>query len=106
MVLISVALAGGSVLLARRVLARSGAWNAGILAAVVYVAAVGAVAIVMPVVDETPLDFPATALYEFRVASVGGQLVLWVALGLAFGTLVDRRVRATTGPATDRSPAS
>jgi predicted cobalt transporter CbtA len=97
LVLISVALAGGSLLLARRVASRWGAWNAGILATVAYVAVVGAVAIAMPVVDETPPGFPALALYEFRVASVGVQLVLWAALGLAFGALVDRRAPATSG---------
>jgi predicted cobalt transporter CbtA len=91
--------------LARRAFSRWGAWNAGVLAAVAYVAVVGAVAIAMPVVDETPPDFPAAALYEFRVASVGVQLVLWAALGLAFGALVDRRAPATTGADTDRSLA-
>lgn len=97
MVLISVALAGGSVLLARRMVPRWDAWNAGVAGAVVYVAAVGAVAIAMPVVDETPADFPAAALYGFRLASVGVQLVLWAALGLVFGTLVERRTPTTHG---------
>ena len=106
MVLISVALAGISVLLARRLAVRWGVWSASVVAAAAYVSAVSVVAIVMPVVDETPPDFPAPALYDFRLASAGGQLVLWAALGLAFGDLVERRAPATTGSDPGRPPAA
>ena len=44
-------------------------------------------------IAETPADFPATVLYDFRLASLGGQLVLWTALGLVFGALVHRAAR-------------
>lgn len=57
--------------------------------------AVGTVVIALPVVTETPPDFPASALYDFRVASVGGQLVLWTALGPTSGALVDRPNRVS-----------
>jgi hypothetical protein len=102
MILFSVVLAIGAILLGRRLVARLGAWNATLLAAAAYILVVGVVAFAMPTISETPADFPATVLYDFRLASVGGQLVLWVTLGLVFGTLVDgssRRRRAEVGSA-------
>ncbi len=89
MIIFSVVLAAGAVLLGRRLLARFGTWNATLLAVGAYVVAVGIVGFLMPVVAETPADFPATVLYQFRLASFGGQLVLWTALGLIFGALID-----------------
>ena len=47
----------------------------------------------LPVVDETPADFPATVLYDFRVAALGVHVVLWSVLGLVFGALVERGAR-------------
>lgn len=89
MVLFSIVLAIGAVALGRRLAPRTGNWYATVLAAVSFLVAVGIVEFLMPVVDETPDDFPATLLYEFRLASMGGQLVLWATLGLVFGALVD-----------------
>ena len=47
--------------------------------------------------------FPADVLYEFRLLSLGTQLVLWAAIGLLFGRLADRSLgeRAGTGRVTD-----
>jgi predicted cobalt transporter CbtA len=44
-------------------------------------------------VNETPAEFPAADLYDFRLASLGVQFVLWSVLGLAFGALVERASR-------------
>lgn len=55
----------------------------------------------MPVIAETPADFPATVLYEFRVASLGGQLVLWSVFGLVFGAMIDGRTRRGTRPSVE-----
>ncbi|MDP3892519.1 CbtA family protein [Nocardioides sp.] len=46
--------------------------------------------------DVVPDDVPATLLWEFRVVALGQLVVLWGALGLAFGLLVSRR-SATVG---------
>lgn len=34
---------------------------------------------VLPPIGEVPGDFPASLLWQFRIASLGSQLVLWVA---------------------------
>ncbi len=96
LVLASVALAAGAVVLGRRLAGRLGAWNATLLATAAYVVAVAIVGVLLPSVAETPPDFPATVLYDFRLASLGGQLVLWTTIGLVFGALVDRSVRRSS----------
>lgn len=97
-VLLSVGLAVGSAMLTRRFVDRYGAWNGALLGAGCYVVGVAIVLAFLPAVDETPGDFPATALYDFRLAAIGGQVVLWAALGLVFGALIERGDR-TARPA-------
>jgi predicted cobalt transporter CbtA len=109
MALASVALAIAAVWLARRLAARLGAWNGGLLAAAAYVVAIAAVAVPLPSIDETPLPlrdasgaiiypgFPADVLYEFRVLSLGAQLVLWAAIGVVFATLAGRLLGERAG---------
>lgn len=45
--------------------------------------------------DSIPADVPAGVVWDFRLASLGQLAVLWAALGLAGGWLVDR---LTAGP--------
>lgn len=90
LVLVSVLLAVGSVLFGRRLYPRVGAWNAALLGGGLYLATIAVVLLVLPTVNETPADFPATVLYEFRLASVGNQVVLWATIGLVFGVLTDK----------------
>lgn len=60
--------------------------HAGPLAgALVFVATVGVAAALLPSVNEVPRSFPADLLWDFRVASLGVQLVLWSAIGVLFG---------------------
>jgi predicted cobalt transporter CbtA len=40
-----------------------------------------------------PADFPATVLYQFRVASLITQLALWTTLGVVLGELLHRLQR-------------
>lgn len=54
---------------------------------------IGIVLFVIPTVNETPADFPATVLYDFRLAALGNQVVLWATIGLLFGWLTARSVR-------------
>jgi predicted cobalt transporter CbtA len=90
MVLFSAVIAAAAIATARRMARRVGAWNAATLAAVAYLIVTGLTMAVMPEVDETPAGFPATVLYDFRIASIGTQAVLWASLGLVFGALVER----------------
>lgn len=101
-VLISVVLAVAAVWLARRLTARLGAWNAGLLAAGAYVSVTAVVLALLPNVDEIPEPmrnasgaivypgFPAEVLYEFRLLALATQLVLWVTIGAVFATLAGR----------------
>lgn len=82
----------GALLITRQLVGRFGGWNASLLGGAVYVVLVGAVMWVLPVVDEVPKDFPATLLWQFRVVSLGGHILLLGTLGLAFGALTERPV--------------
>ena len=90
MVVLSVVLGIGAVVLRERLLAALGSWNATLVAAAAYAVLIGIAMAVLPTIAETPADFPATVVYDFRLASFAGQLVLWAALGLVFGALVER----------------
>jgi predicted cobalt transporter CbtA len=111
MVLASVVLAIAAVLLTRRLADRFGAWNARLLAAGAYLVTAAVVMVLLPTVDETPEPlrdasgaiiypgFPADVLYEFRLLSLGTQLLLWVTIGVVFATLAGRLLgeRAESG---------
>ena len=71
-------------------LTHAGGWNAAIAAAAFYLGAVVLAGLVLPAVDEVPEAFPATVLWQFRVASAGAQLLMWTVLGLAFGWAAER----------------
>ena len=83
----------------RKLADRVGAWNGFLLAAAGYLVVIGVVAWLMPVVDEVPADFPASTLWSFRTASVGTQVTLWLALGLAFGALAEKALNKKTAVA-------
>lgn len=55
-----------------------------------YVAVVAVAAIAMPGVDEIPRGFPADTLWDFRLASVGMQAVLWAGIGAVFAPAARR----------------
>jgi hypothetical protein len=90
MVLASIALTVAAVWLARRLAAGLGTWSAGLVALAAYIAAVTVVMLVLPTVAETPEHFPADVLYDFRLYSLGTQVVLWATIGIVFASLVDR----------------
>lgn len=106
MIVLSVALGVGAVVLRERLLARLGGWNATLVAAAAYAVLVGIAMAVLPVIAETPADFPATVLYDFRLASFAGQLVLWAALGLIFGVLVERNGQSAAAAPSGRPDAA
>lgn len=94
MVLSSILLAACATSLSRWLLPRFGIWTVTELGVGTYLVAVAIVGVALPSVQETPADFPATVLYDFRVASLGTHLVLWTVIGLLFGTLTERSLRS------------
>ena len=102
MILISLAAMIAAGMLRLRLNQRFGNGNAALIAAGVYVVVVSAIAFVLPGVNEVPEGFPATELWQFRIASLGGQAIMWGALGLLFGVAA-KRVVAEHEPALRRS---
>lgn len=98
MIALSVLLGVGAILLGRRLAARLGNWNASVAAGAAFVAVVAVAMVFLPSVSETPKDFPATVLWEFRLASIGMQAVLWAGFGLLFGHLAERALEPKPKP--------
>jgi Probable cobalt transporter subunit (CbtA) len=102
MVVLSAALFVGAVYLGRQLAQRLGAWNATLAAAGSYITAIAVVMLILPTIDETPgplrdnagnivyEGFPADDLYQFRLYSLGTQVVMWTTIGLVFAVLAAR----------------
>jgi predicted cobalt transporter CbtA len=102
MVVVSAALFIGAVYLGRQLTLRMGPWNAMLAAAGTYIVAVAVVMLILPTIDETPgplrdnagtiiyEGFPADDLYQFRLFSLGTQVVMWATMGLVFAALASR----------------
>src|SRR5262245_47947322 len=76
-------------MLAPFLVARLGPWNGGLACAAVFVLITAFAAAALPAVDEVPAGFPASVLWNFRMASLGARAVFWAALGLSFGVLAE-----------------
>ncbi|BCI55486.1 cobalt transporter [Mycolicibacterium litorale] len=102
MVVLSAALLIGAVYLGRRLADRLGTWNAAVAAGGAYVVAVALLMLVLPGIHETPgplrddagvivyEGFPADVLYDFRLSSLGTQVVMWATIALVFAPLASR----------------
>jgi predicted cobalt transporter CbtA len=107
MVIISVAVTIAAIALAQRLAPRFGVWDATLLSAAAFILIIAGVQLVLPTVNETPADFPASVLYQFRLASLGSQAVLWSTLGLLFGWLTERSLpQARSAKAQTLTPAT
>lgn len=93
MMALSLAAAVAAIVVRGRLAPRHGRWNASLIAGAGYIVAMIVAAIVLPGIDETPDTFPATTLWSFRMASLGGQAILWSVIGIGFG-LASHRVAA------------
>nr|WP_083466550.1 CbtA family protein [Kibdelosporangium sp. MJ126-NF4]CEL16613.1 Predicted cobalt transporter CbtA [Kibdelosporangium sp. MJ126-NF4]CTQ89036.1 Predicted cobalt transporter CbtA [Kibdelosporangium sp. MJ126-NF4] len=93
LVLISVVVAIVATVLARRLQPRLGGWNSALVGVLGYVVVLAVAAALLPKINEVPGGFPASLLWNFRIASLGTQLILWAGIGLLFGALTERRVR-------------
>ncbi|MEU4264388.1 CbtA family protein [Streptomyces argenteolus] len=109
MVALSVLLAVAAVIVGKRLAPRLGNWNATITAGGAYVLLIGLAYAFLPSFNEVGTDFPASLLWEFRLATLAVQATLWVGFGLVFGYLTERLLvpRQSTGGAVaaDRAAA-
>ena len=92
----------GAVALGRSWVPKFGAWNAALAAGASYLVAVAVVMLILPTISETPgplVDdagvivyegFPADVLYEFRLYSLGTQVIIYTTIGLVFAALASR----------------
>jgi len=74
-----------------------GDWNAALSAVFLYVVLVSFCAHFLPIIDEVPAEFPASLLWNFRIASWEIQAVMWGGLGLIFGWLTERAGNTAEG---------
>ena len=72
-----------------RIIEQFGAWNASLIGIAVFVVAVVAFGLAMPPLNEVPEGFPAVVLWQFRMASLGAQAIMWTVIGLGFGAWVE-----------------
>ncbi|MFI6925191.1 CbtA family protein [Nonomuraea spiralis] len=97
MILVGLAATAIAVATARRITVNP--WGRWVGAVVAFLVPVVAAWWLLPTVNEVPDGFPATLLWQFRLASIGTQLVFWTAFGVLFGWASDRASRRTAAPA-------
>lgn len=74
-------------------------WLAAVGAGLGYVVVVSVAGALLPSFDEVPRDFPASTLWDFRLASLGTQVILWATIGIAFAALLQRATKRATAAA-------
>ena len=113
LILISVAAMAVAVVARRRLTVRLGEWNATLVVAGGYVAAMVLCYLFLPGINEVPqkalkgvvgavgdagATFPGVVLWRFRVSVVAVQLALWTTVAVAFGFLARKPLEAGTMP--------
>ncbi|MGW7366283.1 CbtA family protein [Streptomyces sp. NPDC054841] len=100
MILLSVLLGIAAVIAGRRLAPRLGNWNATLVAGAGFIAVVAVAFVFLPGNDDAvKASFPAALLWEFRVAAVAVQVVLWTVFGVVFGVLAQRLLALRTAGA-------
>ncbi|MFF5763893.1 CbtA family protein [Streptomyces tanashiensis] len=101
MILLSVLLGVAAVIAGRRLAPRLGNWNATLAAGGGFIVVTAIAFAVLPDnTDAVAAGFPAALLWEFRVASLAVQAVMWAVFGIVFGALAQKALAARTA-ATD-----
>ena len=90
MLAISLVAAITAVVVGRRLAATWGTWYAALAVVAGYLVVTLLAVALLPSSNEVPADFPATVLYQFRVASFATQLTLWSVLGVTLAELLHR----------------
>ncbi|MGW8763397.1 CbtA family protein [Streptomyces sp. NPDC055815] len=100
MILLSVLLGIAAVIAGRRLAPRLGNWNATLAAGAGFVVVTAVAFAVLPDNDDAvAAGFPAALLWEFRLASLAIQAVLWAVFGIVFGVLAQKALAARTAAA-------
>ncbi|MFD7236264.1 CbtA family protein [Streptomyces syringium] len=99
MIALSVLLTVGTVILGKRLAPRLGNWYASVVAGAAFLVVVGIAFAFLPSGENVPEGFPAVLLWQFRLATLAVQFVLWAGFGLLFGHLAERLL---LGKAEDR----
>jgi Probable cobalt transporter subunit (CbtA) len=94
MIAISLAAMIGAAMLRRGLLRRYDGWDAALIAAAAYLIVVVAAGLLLPAINEVPDQFPAVVLWQFRIAALGAQLIMWTTIGIAFGARTERAATA------------
>lgn len=105
MIALSLAAMIAAWMLRNRLAPRLGGWNAAIVSAAAYLAAVLIAGLATPGVNEMPEAFPATVLWQFRIASLGAQAIMWTTLGLGFGAWMEHAANPGSRLGTQRTVA-
>lgn len=74
----------------RKMATRMNGWNAALIGGLVFIVLVAPVQLLLPTINEVPHDFPAVTLWQFRIASIGIQAILWTTIGFAFGASAEK----------------
>lgn len=90
MVAISITAALAALRTRAAVASRASAASATLAGVAVYIVLVVVASFLLPVIDEIPAGFPATTLWDFRLASIGVQAALWATLGGVFALTAQR----------------
>jgi predicted cobalt transporter CbtA len=84
----------------RKLQQRLGSWEAVILRACLFLVLVTTGLQMLPTINEVPVDFPASLLWNFRIAALGLQALIWASLGLVFGWLAEKQLEPRPLPTT------
>jgi hypothetical protein len=105
LIVLSIAAMVGAVVVRRRLVPRFGDWNATLLVGGGYIVAMGICYLALPGINEVPqaaipgvvdavtdggATFPPAVLWNFRIASIGVQVVTWTVIALGFGVAAER----------------
>jgi predicted cobalt transporter CbtA len=96
MIAISLAAMIAAWMLRNRLASQYSGWNASLIAVAAYLVVVVVVGLALPTVNEVPEGFPAVVLWQFRMASLGAQTIMWTIIGLGFGALMERAAPMTS----------
>jgi predicted cobalt transporter CbtA len=95
MIVISLIAVISAAVLREMLIKRFEGWNATLIAAAYYGLIVLCAGLLLPSVDEVPEAFPAVVLWQFRIASIGAQALMWAMIGVLFGALTERPTRVS-----------